>query len=365
MAVDRLTPTSSTPGAVTGDDYMDAVAEEILALWKFVTVPLSIESGSSANVIYAAGAVALPGTGLADGMRFSLEMALDNTSTMTISVDGEAFVALVDSEGNALSSGSLQAGVIYDLAYVAADGHMRVMGTAQNSKVLNTQTFTASGTWTKPTSPTGAWVLVEVWGGGGGGGGTASTGAGGGGGYSWGIFAVDDLGATETVTVGAGGAKGNPGTVGGTSSFGSHLSAYGGGGGYNGGGGGGGQTSAGTAANVSTGGNGGGPVGGTGDNGTDTAATSGVSGGGGAYNQSPSGAAGFFGGGGGGAASGPNGGASFYGGGGGGGGASGTGGVSVHGGNGGATGVAGTAPGGGGGSNAAGARGEVRVRTIG
>jgi hypothetical protein len=30
MAVDRLTPVSTTVGAVGGDAYMDAVAEEIL-----------------------------------------------------------------------------------------------------------------------------------------------------------------------------------------------------------------------------------------------------------------------------------------------------------------------------------------------
>lgn len=74
------------------------------------------------------------------------------------------------------------------------------------------ETFTTSGTWTKPD---GDWtrIRVTVIGGGGGGGAGGLTGgraAGGGGGGSAEkrimVIARDDLGATEAVTVGAGGA---------------------------------------------------------------------------------------------------------------------------------------------------------------
>ena len=136
------------------------------------------------------------------------------------------------------------------------------------------QEFTSSGTWTKPDSIN--YVMVEVWGAGGGGAsGDRSTGTiggsgGGGGAYIYKIFRASDLGATETVTIGAGGTGGtaltangygNSGTVGGNTTFGTKLTGYGGiggqksAGGTNSGGGGGGTTSYGTASIRSLGGN--------------------------------------------------------------------------------------------------------------
>lgn len=94
------------------------------------------------------------------------------------------------------------------------------------------QTFTASGTWTKPTGAT--WVLVEAWGGGGAGGraDTDDTASGGGGGaYVSHMFRASALGATVSVTIGAGGASAN--VAGGNTTFGAHLTARGGGGGTN------------------------------------------------------------------------------------------------------------------------------------
>jgi hypothetical protein len=104
--------------------------------------------------------------------------------------------------------------------------------------------FTSSGTWTKPAGL--KYIEVEVVGGGGGGVGVYNVAdedrykggvAGGGGGYSKKIIVATNLGATETVTIGSGGDGGvvdyytrttsNP-TGGGTSSFGTHLSATGG-----------------------------------------------------------------------------------------------------------------------------------------
>lgn len=85
--------------------------------------------------------------------------------------------------------------------------------------------FSASGTWTKQAGL--KFILVEIWGGGGGGA-TAVNGAGGaGGGFSQKKIAASALGATETVTIGAGGTSGG---AGGTTSFGAHCSATGGGG---------------------------------------------------------------------------------------------------------------------------------------
>ena len=231
--------------------------------------------------------------------------------------------------------------------------------------VVNYQVFTSgSGTWTKPSNlSAGAIVIVEMWGaGGGGGGGGSSYRGGGGGGFATENFLASSLGSTETVTVGAGGAGGgNPGSAGGNSTFGSVLTAFGGGGGMapgsgnRFGGGGGGHLGAG-ASNGSGGALGGGVGGGTLSVGDPIAVVD------------PD----VYGGGGGGG--GPVfGGRAAYGGGGGGGSGPTLGGVSKIAGSGGAgavgTGVAGTAPAGGGGGGSttggAGARGEVRVWTIG
>ena len=243
------------------------------------------------------------------------------------------------------------------------------------------QTFDASGTWTKPGS--GTMAIVMLWGAGGSGGtGDAVEGPGGGGGggeCALAFFLLSTLGATETVTIGAGGAAvtadDTNGNAGGNTTFGSHLTAYGGGGGGgNGhpgaGGGGGGALGAGTTGSGDTGGAGGGPDGGAGATGAGGTAGgdggTGGGGGGGSGGNTTAGAGGSssWGGGGGGggnqgSGNGGGGGSSKYGGAGGGGGSrdntDGAGGTSQVGGNGGAgakdTGnaTAGTQPGGGGG----------------
>ncbi len=220
-------------------------------------------------------------------------------------------------------------------------------------------------TWTKPTGL--KYIDVQLWGAGGSGGSDNTRGAGGGGGaYNTKRFFTSELGATETVTIGAGGAAatGAAGNAGGNTTFGSLLTAYGGGGGGAGagvgGGGGGGITSAG-ATGAATGGAGGSPVGGTGASGSTPAGGSNFGGAGGGDDSAGIPGASVFGGGGGGAETGQTGGNSYYGGAGGAGGTSSgfSGGTSVFGGNGGAGGdasplpTAGTVPGGGGGGSLA------------
>lgn len=143
------------------------------------------------------------------------------------------------------------------------------------------QEFTGDGTWTKPAGVTFVKVIVIGGGGGGGGGvggsaGATRNGAGGGGAGAWNekVFLAADLGATESVTIGASGAggaggsaaNGLVGTSGGDSDFGSILFAFGGGGGAlgssslnNAGGGGGGTGGAGGVGVSATGGVGGTP----------------------------------------------------------------------------------------------------------
>jgi hypothetical protein len=237
--------------------------------------------------------------------------------------------------------------------------------------VTDVQTFTSSGTYTKPAG-TPIKILIQAWGGGGSGGRWAGNGAagGGGGGYVEKLFEASTVGATETVTIGDGGAaKGSDGAgnVGGNTTIGSLLTAYGGGGGgYNtggGGGGGGGALSVGAVGNDSVGGNGGSPTSGAGG----SVGTGGHSSFGGGGGGDPTGGDSGYGGAGGGGTGGGVGGSSYFGG-GGGAGNSGTAGTSVIGGAGGGALTVGVVPGGGGGgsttTSGAGGKGKVIITTF-
>lgn len=106
---------------------------------------------------------------------------------------------------------------------------------ASGMTYLATQVFTSSGTYTPTSGMTKAYV--RLWGGGGGGGGVSSTAGnaaagGGAGGYAEKWFTSATIGASQTVTIGAGGTAGantgGTGGTGGTTSLGALMSATGG-----------------------------------------------------------------------------------------------------------------------------------------
>lgn len=98
---------------------------------------------------------------------------------------------------------------------------------------LRTQQFTASGTYTPHPNMVYCRVFVKGGGGGGGGagGGVGACGGGGEGGWGWEEYSDATIGASQSVTIGAGGSAGGSdavGGTGGTTSFGALLSATGG-----------------------------------------------------------------------------------------------------------------------------------------
>lgn len=363
MTVDGTTPTGGSLSGLSGPDYATAVNEEVASL--ATTRTYTVSSAAGTNTL--TGTVSEI-TALAAGMQFAIVWPTTNTSTtVTLNINSYGAADVVDPSGDAPAIGDLVANDIAILRYDGTD--FQILSPTFDRLQPDVQTFSADGTWTKPTGcPDDAIVRVEIWGGGGGGGANAQASGGGGGCCIFKTFAASELGSTEGVTIGAGGTT----TVaGGNSTFGTSpvlITAYGGGPGING-----------SAGTISGGGGGGGclSVGGTPSGSTAGAGGTlgGGEGGGGGVQDDGDEAISFGGGGGGtcgpsnGAGNGGNGGNAIYGGAGGGGsngtsGTDGTGGTSIFGGNGGDTGVAGTVPGGGGGGGAAGADGYCRVITV-
>jgi hypothetical protein len=93
---------------------------------------------------------------------------------------------------------------------VTFSGTVNVFVTYPSGKSVSfadVQTFTGSGTWTKPSTTAYQFVRIQMWGGGGGGSraNTVIFAAGGGGGYYETTIPIASMGATATVTVGGAG----------------------------------------------------------------------------------------------------------------------------------------------------------------
>ena len=374
----RTTFSGSSPSPVDGDVFLNEYAQRMKSLFDAAAFPLTAVGGTG-NAVTASLDPPLDAGGLVNGMKFTITWAAANTGAVTLAINGGTAVPVVDADNVALAASALAAGRRSLIEFVGSA--FRILSSAGGGAAgagPTYQVFTTSGTWTKPTGyDPDTVVQIECWGAGGAGGRggvTTSGGGGGGGSYVRRYMRIADIPSSVSVTVGAGGAApggtGNGG-VGGTTSFGSLVSAFGGGGGYG---------SAG--ANTLAGGGGAGELGAGAVSASGLAAAPGLGGAigganGGVVAGSPHALTVFGGGGGGAAISGGNGGSAVYGGAGGGGGvAANPGGASVFGGAGGTgsaggTATAGSAPGGGGGGASsggtpgAGARGECRVTIFG
>jgi len=203
-----------------------------------------------------------PANGFAfTGCQFFFAVLLFNACagvTMTGCEFGSLTIRATGGGRNSISDSSLTVGtctVTHDYLGVTSDLLLTNVFDAAGSLALSNaasvpatdvQLFTASGTWTKPTTGVPKAVLVQIWAGGGGGGsgarrasGTLATGGAGGPGSGVSERWLDPslLGTTEPVTVGVGGTggaavttddtNGNPGGAAGLSRFGATSPTYG------------------------------------------------------------------------------------------------------------------------------------------
>lgn len=149
------------------------------------------------------------------GLSGQVPVANGGTGSTNNYTNGQLLIG--NSTGGTLTKSTLTAGT--GISITNGAGSITITGTSGS---IQTQIFTAPGTWTCPTTVTQ--VRVTVIGGGGGGGGTSSPG-GGNGGYAKAIVPVS---APVNITVGGGGQP-FPVISAGTSSFGPAVSCTGGG----------------------------------------------------------------------------------------------------------------------------------------
>ncbi len=197
------------------------------ASWAAIVPPQVIRSTRTSNTILAAG----------DNQKLIDITSGTFTQTFTAAATlGSGWYCYIRNSGTGDITLDPNASETIDglTSYIMYPGEVRLVqcdGVGFNSVVLNAfyRTFTSSGTFTKP--PGYGNFSGLLWGAGASGtGNNTSAGGGGGGACAPFVLAASDLGTTETVTIGSGGAaSASSGNAGGNSTLGSLVAAYGGG----------------------------------------------------------------------------------------------------------------------------------------
>ena len=127
-AATRKTATQGNGGSDNGVTYTDGVNAEVSNLWGVSFEWLSAVAGTNTITATSDTAVVSAVLAYARPKGFYLVPANTNTGAVTINIDSVGAAAIVDLDGNALTSGTLVAGRLYQILYTGSN--FRLVGSS-------------------------------------------------------------------------------------------------------------------------------------------------------------------------------------------------------------------------------------------